>query len=1301
MDRGYGIKREAHLKDRASFFSLLTFAYMLRFLYKGKKKAVEEDDLSNVMRSLKSKEISDKFEKCWKTHKPSLTKSIISCYGSPILVLWMINLFQSIIQTYSTPWALGKFVSYFEKGQTNISKEEALFYCIVLASMNITHGIWRQHFVLLKIEYGLRIQSSISSLLYRKSLVLSQKALAKINTGNILTGITKDAQTVNHVMLSGMDFIGEVIQLALVGYLLYQKVGMASAGGIGVICICMLSQIGFAKSTYQKRGACNQKSDQRLAKTEEVLSSIRLIKMYGWESFFEKQLLFLRKVELKNLYIVYILKSLARIIGTVSQKIAHISTLLICLWMGKRLNADIVYYTTNLFHKIGMAMVWIPTSIQSISECIMALKRLENILNEEESHSFTREDVDIIKPKITFSRVHLTIEDSEILNGVNLELKTGLNIVVGPSGCGKSSLLKTILREYQITKGEMNIKGTISHAMQNPWLFPSSLKQNILFGEPYDEYRYKKVLQICCLDYDVKNFNFGDELVLTDCGANLSGGQQARINLARALYKESDIYLLDDSLSSLDVNIKRQVFHKAIKNYLSNKLCILVTHNTDLLCYADNVIIMEHCKIVFSGKPCEIPIEHLRTEQIPHDNVQESDYESHIKEEKQCDGDLTNESTMLLSKSKEGFRDNIYKEIKKPGKVDLEVYSSYIRYGGGLIMIAGLCSLHIICEVSQGFAEKYLSNWLNAQTAVPSNRSALTSNFTQEYLTTEIPFNMTTDAMSTDSYFSTLPTVTKFDQSFSSNIAKITSSHLLLSVNDVAQENNMGDFYIFITSTVVTVLFSFFGAFANFYFAIKVAKNIHKSMVFNMLHGRMKFFDSHLIGNVLTRFSRDLFVVDESIPNLWQSFKMIFVSVTSLVLIGMVNPFFAGLSIIMGLIFYVISNYVISTTRNLQRLSGATLSSLIGHLNTTLDGLVTIRAHGTQQLLKDEFDKHQDLVITATHLREISTRVMSFYCHLISFIFTSFVSMRLLFVQDILAGDAGLLLTQTSMLSHYIEWTLALWMLLENSMTSVERLVEYTELPLENDNRRMEEKWPRDGEIKFRNVSLSYRSNGEIALKNLNLTIYPQEKIGVVGRTGAGKSSILVTLFKLYDFAGVIMIDNVDITTLSLRFLRTNLAIIPQDPVIFSGTLRSNIDPYNNLSDSRIWEILHIVNLQNLFQSLEENIREKNLSVGQKQLISIARALTRERKIVILDEATANMDEGMDEVIHSKIMELFKLSTVITVAHRLRTVMNSDRILVMDMGELVEFDTPQNLLNNTNGIFYKMAHKEANVSNIG
>ncbi|XP_044751364.1 ATP-binding cassette subfamily C member 4-like [Coccinella septempunctata] len=1291
MDRGPRQEREQHPKDHANFLSILFFSYMVKFLRKGRKQHMDENDLTNVMENMKTKHLAEKLENCWielqKTNKkPSLLRAITRCFGYSMIWLFSSNLIVSVVQTWTHPWALGKFVAYFEKGQTSITTSQAIFYASIMLLCSGLGSLWREHYHLLKTELGIRIESSISSLIYRKILRLDQTKNKKISTGSVITGLTKDISNIKEVIMVGIENISDVIQLIFTIYLLYQKLGVSSLSGVLIVVVTTVIQVFLARMTYASRGVCNKKSDERLAQIQEVLSSIRLVKMYGWEEFFEKRLMMFRRIELKSLFNLYTLKSLARVIGSVTGKLSHASTLLLCLWLGRDLNADVIYYASSCFHRASKALVFLPMGLQVTSEFLMASKRVNIILYAEENQTTFSEKSSTMKPSIVFKETDVEVDNIKILKNLNLELGVGLNVLIGPSGSGKTSLLKAILDEYSCINGKKNVRGTISYMAQKSWLFPSSLKQNILFGQAMDEKKYGTVLDICGLTYDISTFLLGDEVILTDCGTNLSGGQQTRINLARALYKESDIYLLDDCLASLDVNIKNHVFKNAIKGYLSNKLCLLVTHSTQFLDQADNIIIMDGGIIKYAGKPLNLPKELPMIEQ----NIEEEeDFEVIDQETEDNDEAEIEEDASLLLKKEPEKQENIYKEKNNTGKVGFYIYKSYFKYGGGLHVVFIIGGIYFFSELFHASGEKLLSNWLNAKHAT----NTTTWNFAEPNATSTI-------ATSTiQAIFSKMPSeiysTTSSPQSFTTTFFRNSSEVLGENItNSLLKEENVKLYYS-ISITFAGSLISFLGIIVCVYFGLKIARNIHQDMIYNLLNGCMRFFDTHLIGTILTRFSRDLFILDERLPIFWNGLRTFFSLAMCLSLIASIGPLFLGISLVLVVILYKITDYVLSTLRNLQRLNSSTMSPVIGHVNATLEGLSIIRTHGVQEILKDEYDKHLDLNMTSLHLKEISSRFMNFYCHTVGLFYSSLVVATLILSKGILAGDAGLLLNQTHTLTHYLEILLLLWTLMENSMTNVERILEYQKVPKEIRKKgRVIENWPSRGEIKFQNLSLSYRSDNETVLKNLDFVIEPEHKIGIVGRTGAGKSSITMTLFRLYEYTGSLMIDGVDIKTLSLEFLRSHLAIIPQDPVIYTGTLRTNIDPYEALSDEEIWKVLEIVNLKDNFKSLQENLKESNLSIGQKQLISIARALTKKTKIVILDEATANMDDAMDALIHEKINELFKSCTVITIAHKLNNVLNCDKVVVMDKGEVVEFGSPQDLLNNTGGIFYKMVNQK-------
>lgn len=1352
MDRGYIVERKVHPKDTAGIFSLLTFRYIHDYVKRGNVKDLDEDDVCQVMKRLQSKNLGDKIEAKYEelrttSKKVSVLKLILKTFFLKYFLLGCFQLSVKILYVTLTPYSVGKLVNYFKKGQTEISRDDAFFYGGIVIFTNAFFLAYEHHYSLLICERGVEVIASLSSLIYRKALKLSPATLAEISNGKIVTAITKDVVSIEEAIYFVNDLWVELSQSTVVLYLLYSRVGVSAVLGLSLVLFIMIFQLYLGTVIYKKRAGANAKSDERLELTQEVLTSIRVIKMYTWGRFFKEKLIVSRKKEIQKLRSLTLLKFTVNLLGQLCNKLSFLLILIVYIWFGNPLTSDIVYYVITCFIRIRRAIAFIiPVFSTTTAELFASLNRLSNILNADEIAPSDKDDKAIIIPKIDFISVDISVGKISLLHDVNMKLKPGLNVLIGLVGCGKSALIKAVLGEYNVNGGKCNIEGTISYAPQNPWVFPSSIKQNILFGQPYNETKYKKILEICALQFDLDGLANGDDTILSDCGVNLSKGQQTRVNIARAMYKDSDIYIIDDSLSSLDSSVKNYIFKNCIQDYLKDKLVLLATHDTKLVEKSNNVIIMLNGTVTYSGKPNNIPEKLTQSlESLDHnlldDEVEEEEIPKKIEDEKTID-----ENTKLIAEICSSTKANVYHEVQKTGSVGWKEYKKYFAFGGGIKIFLLVVFIYGCTELTAGLAEKMLNRWVmneeqiafilknnvSSNATIPASVFNSTNNLmlstsnafnssTNLMSSTSNAFNSTTNLMLSTTTFTTsnitqsasyettqrmttwqFENSTQFDNN--STLISKTTEQIVKTISNTYEK--LADlyadrfFYIqYYSMLLVTSCFMGFVAISIYFvFSLKVSKNLHKSMVANILGSTMAFFDTNMSGNVLNRFSKDLFQIDEWIPYvIFEAIKMSAMMGTTIIIISSINTTFTVLSIILLMIFATACNYFIRPGRSLKRLDNATRSPMIGHLNATLDGLVTIRAYGTQKILADEFDKHQDISTAAHHLFLILSKCLAFSLHMVSACFIAVIILYFLLDEtNDSSANVGMAVTQSFILSNFLDWGLRQWLYLESLMTSFQRASEYTDIKQENQTGQKTENWPTEGCIQYKNVSLVYRKNNEKVLKNLNFTIKPKEKIGIVGRTGAGKSSIIVTLFRLYEVDGDILIDNVPIKTLPLDYLRTHVGIIPQDPILFTGTVRSNVDPTGIFSDDEIWYALGAVNLKPYIQNLDDDIRDSGIihSVGQRQLVCLARAIIRKTKIIILDEATANMDEETDTFIHNKIDELFEDCTTITVAHRLHSVMRCDRIMVMDKGEISEFDSPQNLLNNKDSAFYKMVYPQ-------
>ena len=848
-----------------------------------------------------------------------------------------------------------------------------------------------------------------------------------------------------------------------------------------------------------------------------------------------------------------------------------------------------------------------------------------------------------------------------ILKNINFEIKQGEFVcIIGEVGCGKSSLLQAILNNMlSLQRGsKIYVNGSISYVSQIPWIRNATIKDNILFYQPYEEEKYNEVIELSQLRPDLEIFEAGDLTEIGEKGVNLSGGQKARISIARALYADKDIYLFDDPISALDANVGMKVMKNCIIKHLSGKTRILVTHALQYVSFSDRIIYMNKGEIKWMGTYEEIKeqeffkvfYEKMKKESEKEDEEEEPMLTKKTSKEKREEFLRKNSDEGINPKKEKRKEKNklkelntgkvkklIQEEVKQKGKVNFEVYKDFLIKIGGLLTISIMLILMIIMDLSRSAQDIWLGWWTEHQ----------------------------------------------------------------------EQSKNLIYFLIFSLFGVVGCAFTYCKLKVQSNSNIMASRSIHKEMVESLIRAPIPTFHETVPkGQILNRFSSDINSIDRGGLNHFLNILSTLISfVTCVGICGYYEPHSLLTIPLIIFIGHKVSVFYRNSSRELQRIESGKRSPVLNICNEVIPGTTTIRAFGYQQkymsLFHEKVDEHLKMRIITNGCNQWYNMNLD----LISFSFVAFlITFTIIFKDKFSAASVAIIYTYCDRMKMSLISGLRTLTFYENSMIGYERCMEYTKCPSEAPLKTVADSnlniWPDKGKIEFINFSVKYRPNTEIVLKNLNFVIQGKEKVGIVGRTGSGKSTITLCLFRILEATeGKILIDGIDISTLGLEILRHNLTIIPQDPALMEGSLRYNIDPLEKSEDGEIIKVMQKIGFDYIIKRDKEGLNQEiaeggsNLSVGEKQLICITRAILRKSKIIIMDEATASIDYKTEEIIQKAVSEILNDSTFITIAHRIKTILNYDRILTLDNGKIVDYDTPKNLLNDKKSLFYELYSK--------
>ncbi|GMH15889.1 hypothetical protein Nepgr_017730 [Nepenthes gracilis] len=1248
---------EGHPGDPGSvqhFWHSLTFNTVKSILAQGLTKQLDFEDLLPLPSDMDPASCHNTLLMSWQAQQinscsnPSLLKAICASYGWPYFWLGLLKVFNDCIG-FTGPLLLNKLIQFLQQGSRSL---DGFGLAISLGLTALLRSFFDTQYTYNMSKLKLKLRSSIMTIIYHKCLHVSLAERSNFSEGEIHTYMSVDADRVVNLCNSFHDMWSLPLQIGVALYLLYMQVNFAFVSGVTITVLLIPVNKWISKFIAIATEKMMKLKDERIRRTAELLTYIRTLKMYGWELLFTDWVMEARSSEVTHLSTRKYLDAWCVFFWATTPTLFSLLTFGLFTLMGHQLDAATVFTCVALFNTLISPLNSFPWVINGLIDAVISTRRLSRFLACSEHtlklgmladhlpqswssvpSDLPLEDKAVVVHQACFSwSANCNGEQNFRLDDVSLSLPKGsFVVVVGEVGSGKSSLLNSILGEMQVIQGWVRRNGTVAYVPQVPWILSGTIRENILFGMEYSSRRYTDVIHACALDVDISRMVGGDMAYIGEKGTNLSGGQRARLALARAIYHDADIYLLDDALSAVDAQVARCILHNAILGPLMDQRArLLCTHNIEAISSADIVVVMDKGHATFVGSPANLAVSSYSAFSSPitwhpsplvlsqGSSLDPSECEISLCEEKDC---------ICVSEEAQKIVDV---EQRKEGKVEPTVYKKYAAFSGWLIAVLVLVSA-LLMQASRNGNDLWLSYWVD----------------------------MARGSSGTD-----------YSLSFYLIILSIFC----------------------IINSILTLLRAFSFAFGG----LRAAVQVHDMLLKKLVNAPVHFFDQTPHGRILNRLSSDLYTVDDSLPFILNILLANSVGILGIaIVLSYVQVLFLLLLLPFWYIYRKLQFYYRPTSRELRRLDSVSRSPIYVSFTETLDGSSTIRAFKLEDFFSLKFAKHVAMYQRTSYTELTASLWLSLRLQFLAAFIISFIGILAVVgshsgfpISLGTPGLVGLALSYAAPIVSLLGSFLTSFTETEKEMVAVERLLEYMDASQENFqvSQSLHPDWPFQGKIEYQNVTLKYLPSLPAALQGVTFTIAGGTQVGVIGRTGAGKSSILNALFRLAPICtGRVLVDGINIEDVSVRDLRPRLAVVPQSPFLFQGSLRDNLDPYKTIDDIKVWETLEKCFVKEEVEragGLDIHLREsgKSFSVGQQQLLCLARALLKSSKVLCLDECTANIDTQTASVLHNVISSECIGMTVITIAHRISTVLDMDYILVLEQGILVEQGNPKVLL---------------------